>query len=85
MSTPSIPAKAAPALFGLLAGGATGFLLTETAGAFCTFVLDRTLDAEGTGALLAAFIAVPVLCALVGAAIGMRQAAGRTPRRNGGR
>lgn len=66
--------RAVAALVGLLVGGAAGFLLTETVGAFCTFVLDRTLDVDGTGSLLAAFIAVPVLCGLIGAVIGFRRA-----------
>uniref|UniRef100_UPI0031CF29A5 hypothetical protein n=1 Tax=Streptomyces hawaiiensis TaxID=67305 RepID=UPI0031CF29A5 len=73
MSTrsPSSPlsAKAPAALVGLLAGGAAGFLLTETVGAFFALVLGRTLDVDGTGALLAAFVAVPVICAVLGAAI----------------
>ncbi|NVI92469.1 hypothetical protein HUX53_35660 [Actinomadura sp. BRA 177] len=60
------------AFIGFLVGGAAGFLLTETVGAFFTFVLDRTLDVDGTPVLLAAFIAVPVLTALLGAAVGAR-------------
>ncbi len=36
------------AFIGFLVGGAAGFLLTETVGAFFTFVLDRTLDVDGT-------------------------------------
>ncbi|WP_328767310.1 hypothetical protein [Streptomyces sp. NBC_00286] len=83
MSTTSLRGKAAAALLGFLVGGATGFLLTETVGAFLTFVLDRSLDVDGTGALLAAFIAVPILCALVGAAIGAHLA-GRPPFQNKG-
>ncbi|MCQ0011290.1 hypothetical protein [Actinomadura madurae] len=56
------------AFIGFFVGGAAGFLLTETVGAFFTFVLDRTLDVDGTPVLLAAFVAVPVLSALIGAA-----------------
>lgn len=60
------------AFIGFAVGGAAGFLLTETVGAFFTFVIDRTLDVDGTPVLLAAFIAVPILTALLGAAIGAR-------------
>ena len=60
---------------GLLVGGAAGFLLTETAGAFFTFVFDRTLDVDGTDELLAAFVVVPVVCAVLGAVIAARRAA----------
>jgi hypothetical protein len=60
------------AFTGFLVGGAAGFLLTETVGAFFTFVLDRTLDVDGTPVLLAAFIAVPIITAAAGAAIGAR-------------
>lgn len=78
MSTrsPSSPlsAKAPAALVGLLAGGAAGFLLTEAVGAFYAFVLGRTLDVDGTGVLLAAFVAVPVICAVLGAVIAVRRA-----------
>ncbi|MEV4008219.1 hypothetical protein [Actinomadura sp. NPDC049753] len=65
------------AMIGLVVGGAAGFLLTETVGAFFTFVLDRTLDVDGTPVLLAAFIVVPVLSALVGAFAGSRFRTGR--------
>jgi hypothetical protein len=75
MNASSLRARAA--LLGLLIGGAAGFLLTETLGATSTFVLDRTLDVDGTGALLAAFIAVPILCALVGAVISAHRAGRR--------
>ena len=60
------------AFIGFLVGGAAGFLLTETVGAFFTFVIDRTLDVDGTPALLAAFIAVPILTAVLGAIVGAR-------------
>ncbi|MFA1547306.1 hypothetical protein [Actinomadura chokoriensis] len=60
------------ALIGFVVGGAAGFLLTETVGAFFAFVLDRALDVDGAPVLLAAFIAVPVLSALLGAAAGAR-------------
>jgi len=60
------------AFIGFLVGGAAGFLLTETVGAFFTFVIDRTLDVDGTPVLLAAFIAVPFLTAVLGAAVGAR-------------
>lgn len=60
------------ALIGFVVGGAAGFLLTETVGAFFTFVIDRTLDVDGTPVLLAAFIAVPILTAVLGAAVGAR-------------
>lgn len=65
-------------MVGLLVGGAAGFLLTETVGAFFTFVLDRTLDVDGTDELLTAFVVVPVLCAVLGAVIAAR----RAPRQN---
>jgi hypothetical protein len=69
------PSARVPAAFvGLLAGGAAGFLLTETVGAFCAFVLGRALDVAGTGTLLAAFIAVPVICAVLGTVIAVRRA-----------
>ncbi|MFI8853103.1 hypothetical protein [Streptomyces sp. 891-h] len=84
MRIPFLYAKAPAALLGFLLGGAAGFLLTETVGAFFTFVLDRTLDVDSSGTLLAAFIGVPILSALAGAVIGARWA-GRPPRRNGGR
>jgi hypothetical protein len=67
-------AKVPAALVGLLVGGAAGFLLTETVGAFSAFVLGRALDVAGTGVLLAAFIAVPVICAVLGAVIAVRRA-----------
>jgi hypothetical protein len=68
-------AKAPAALVGLLAGGAAGFLLTETVGAFSAFVLGRALDVAGTGGvLLAAFVAVPLICAVFGAVIAVRRA-----------
>ncbi|MFJ6570738.1 hypothetical protein ACIQNU_25315 [Streptomyces sp. NPDC091292] len=79
MSTRSLSGRAVAALLGLLVGGAVGFLLTGTVGAFFTFVLDRTLDVDGTGALLAAFVAVPVVTAVCGAAVAVRRA-GRGPR-----
>lgn len=60
------------AFIGFAVGGAAGFLLTETVGAFFTFVIDRALNVDGTPVLLAAFIAVPVLTAAAGAAIGAR-------------
>ncbi|MER7481942.1 hypothetical protein ABTX60_30645 [Streptomyces sp. NPDC126510] len=70
------PSAQLPAvLVGLLTGGAAGFLLTETLGAFCAFVLGRTLDVAGTGGvLLAAFVAVPLICAVLGAVIAVRRA-----------
>ncbi|GGX13727.1 hypothetical protein [Streptomyces lomondensis] len=71
---PSPSAKVPAALVGLLAGGAAGFLLTETVGAFSAFVLGRALDVAATGALLAAFIAVPVICAVLGTVIAVRRA-----------
>ncbi|MDX2604245.1 hypothetical protein PV379_38300 [Streptomyces caniscabiei] len=67
-------ARVPAALVGLLVGGAAGFLLTETVGAFSAFVLGRALDVAGTGVLLAAFIAVPVICAVLGAVIAVRRA-----------
>ncbi|MFG2089933.1 MULTISPECIES: hypothetical protein [unclassified Spirillospora] len=70
MSAPSN--RATGAFVGLLAGGAAGFFLTESVAAFFHFALDRTLDVDGTGALLAVFIGVPILCAVLGAAIGVR-------------
>jgi TM2 domain-containing membrane protein YozV len=69
MNASSLRARAPAALLGLLVGGAAGFLLTETLDAIITFALDRTLDVDGTSGLLAAFIAVPILCALIGAVI----------------
>jgi len=74
MNTPFTSGRAASALVGLLVGGAAGFLLIETVGAVVTFVLGRTPGAGGGGAPPAAFIAVPVLCALAGALIGARRA-----------
>ncbi|WMD07170.1 hypothetical protein [Streptomyces sp. FXY-T5] len=86
MSTrsPASPASAkVPAvLAGLLAGGAAGTLLTETVGAFSAFVLGRALDVAGTGGvLLAVFVAVPLICAALGAVIALRRA-GRNNRRS---
>ncbi|MGP3974005.1 hypothetical protein ACTWQF_08125 [Streptomyces sp. 8N114] len=83
MNEPSIRGKAAAALLGLLVGGATGFLLTEAMGAFFTPVHDRARDGSG-GTLPAAFFAVPILCALIGAVIGAHRA-GRPLRQNKGR
>lgn len=82
MNASSLRARAAAALLGLLVGGAAGFLLTETLGAIFTFVLDHALDVDGTGALLAVFIAVPILCALVGAAIGAHRVGRRQHRKD---
>ncbi|MEU1321097.1 hypothetical protein [Streptomyces tibetensis] len=72
---PPHSAKLPAVLVGLLTGGAAGFLLTETLGAFSAFVLDRPLDVAGTGGfLLAAFVAVPLFCAVLGAVIVVRRA-----------
>ncbi|WP_433472006.1 hypothetical protein ACQPZP_24220 [Spirillospora sp. CA-142024] len=60
------------AFIGFFVGGAAGFLLTETVGAFFTFVLDRALDVDGTPVLLAAFVVVPILSAVSGAVAGAR-------------
>ncbi|MEU0389527.1 hypothetical protein [Streptomyces chartreusis] len=70
------PSAQVPAvLVGLLVGGAAGFLLTETVGAFSAFVLGRALDVAGTGGvLLAVFVAVPLICAGLGAVIAVRRA-----------
>ncbi|MBO8188693.1 hypothetical protein [Streptomyces spirodelae] len=84
MRIPFLYAKAPAVILGFLLGGAAGFLLTETVGAFFTFVLDRTLDVDGSSTLLAAFIVVPVLSALAGAVIGARRT-GRPMCRKGGR
>jgi hypothetical protein len=75
-SPASPPSAKVPAvLAGLLAGGAAGILLTETVGAFSAFVLGRALDVAGTGGvLLAAFVAVPLICAALGAVIALRRA-----------
>ncbi|MEV0224856.1 hypothetical protein [Streptomyces sp. NPDC050704] len=78
MSTRSLSGKAAAVLVGLLVGGAAGFLVTGTAGAFFAYVLDRTLDVDGTGALLTAHVAVPLLGAVLGAVVAARRA-GRGP------
>jgi hypothetical protein len=44
-------------------------------GAFSAFVLGRALDVAGTGGvLLAAFVAVPLICAALGAVIALRRA-----------
>ncbi|XRQ15671.1 hypothetical protein ACN3XK_33755 [Actinomadura welshii] len=75
----AIPRQATGAVVGFLAGGAAGFVLTEAVAAFSHFVLDHTLDVDGTGALLAVFVGVPVLCAVLGAVIGAR----RTGRQGG--
>ncbi|MGI5348169.1 hypothetical protein ACQEU8_08225 [Streptomyces sp. CA-250714] len=83
MSTPSVRDKAPASLVGLLVGGAAGFLLTETVAALFAFAFDRTPEADGNGTLPAAFIAVPILCALVGAVSGARWS-GRSPHRNRG-
>lgn len=66
--------QATGAFVGLLVGGAAGFILTESVAVFFHLVLDRTLDVEGTGVLLAVFIGVPVLCAVAGAVIGANRA-----------
>lgn len=66
--------QAAGAAVGFLAGGAAGFVLTESVAAFSHFVLDHTLDVGGSGLLLAVFIGVPVLCAVLGAVIAVRLA-----------
>lgn len=64
---------------GLLVGGAAGFLLIEAVHAFFLHVLGRTLAADGDGRPPAAFIAVPVLCAVLGAVLGACRT-GRRPR-----
>ncbi|MFJ2738674.1 hypothetical protein ACIO3O_03300 [Streptomyces sp. NPDC087440] len=76
---PPPPSRFVAGLVGLQVGGAAGFLLTETVGAFCAFVLDRALHVDGSGALLVAYIAVPLVCAVLGAVIGVR-CAGRASR-----
>ncbi|MBD9724305.1 hypothetical protein PV755_31030 [Streptomyces caniscabiei] len=74
--SPSPPPARVPAvLVGLLAGGAAGFLLTGTVGAFSAFVLGRALDVADTGGvLLAAFVAVPLICGVLGAVIAFHRA-----------
>lgn len=72
-----MPGQATAAAVGFLAGGAAGFALTEAVAAFFHFVLDRTLDVDGSGALLAVFIGVPVLCAAAGALIGASRTRGQ--------
>ncbi|WP_314176461.1 hypothetical protein [Streptomyces winkii] len=81
--TPSVRARAAAALVGLLIGAAAGVLLTETVAAFLALVLDRAPDVDGSAGLLALFIAVPVLCGVAGSVIGARRY-GRPARQNGG-
>ncbi|CAM5455095.1 hypothetical protein GCM10010329_33540 [Streptomyces spiroverticillatus] len=76
---PAPPSRFVLALIGLLVGGAAGFLFTETVGGFCAFVLGRALHVAGGGALLVAFVAVPLGCAVLGAVIGVRRA-GRASR-----
>ncbi|QFG20000.1 hypothetical protein [Actinomadura sp. WMMB 499] len=66
--------KAGAALAGFLVGGAAGFVLTEAIAAFFHFVLDITLDVEGYPVLLALFLGLPFLGALVGAFTGTRVA-----------
>ncbi|MDQ1017573.1 hypothetical protein [Streptomyces afghaniensis] len=79
-------ARVPAALVGLLIGGAAGFLLTETVGAFSAFVLGRALDVVGTGGvLLAAFVAVPLICAWLGAVIAVRRAGQNRPSHHRGR
>ncbi|MFF5369767.1 hypothetical protein [Streptomyces sp. NPDC013187] len=75
-SPASPPSAKGPAvLVGVLAGGAAGFLLTESVGAFSAFVLGRALDVAGSGGvLLAAFVAVPLICAVLGGVIACRRA-----------
>jgi hypothetical protein len=80
MSASRISAQVADAVVGLLVGAAAGFLLTGAAGAFSSFVLGRPLRADGTGAARAALIAVPAVCAALGAAVAARRA-GRGPHR----
>ncbi|WP_119729934.1 hypothetical protein [Thermomonospora amylolytica] len=67
------------ALVGLLVGGAAGFLLIEVAGVLFAFVLGRSLALDGTGEPPPAVLAVPVVCAVIGAVAGARLA-GRDPR-----
>ncbi|MFH9612015.1 hypothetical protein [Streptomyces sp. NPDC017448] len=76
MSSPSLTGKAAASLLGLLVGTAAGFLLTETVAAFFHPVLNRTLDGDGPGVLPAFFVAVPLICGVLGAVIGARRAGG---------
>jgi hypothetical protein len=68
MNAPSPRGRGADALVGLLVGGAAGFLLIETVRAFFVHVLGRTFDVDGGG-----LVAVPVLCAALGAVIGARR------------
>lgn len=68
----AVSKQATGAVVGFLAGGAAGFVLTEAVAAFSHFVLDHTLDVEGTGTLLAVFVGVPILCAAIGAVAGAR-------------
>jgi hypothetical protein len=73
----SRPSKAGAAVAGFFAGGIAGFVLTEAFAAFGHFVLDVTLDAEDTPALVAVHLGVPVLAALAGALVCFRVAARR--------
>ena len=73
-----MPGQATAAAVGFLAGGGRGVRRrTEAVAAFSHFVLDRTLDVDGSGALLAVFIGVPVLCAAAGALIGASRTRGQ--------
>lgn len=74
MSARSPSARTAAAVVGFLTGGAAGFLLTEIVSAFFESVLDRALDTGDSGLLLAAFVVVPAICAVLGAVVAARRA-----------
>ncbi|MFI0349757.1 hypothetical protein [Actinomadura sp. 9N407] len=71
------PNRAGAAVAGFFAGGIAGFMLTEAFAAFSHFVLDVTLSAEDTPALVAVHVGVPLLAALAGALICYRLASRR--------
>ncbi|WP_433325474.1 hypothetical protein [Spirillospora sp. CA-294931] len=57
---------------GFVVGGVGGFVLTEGGAAFFHFVLGLTPDVEKYPALIAVFLGVPIVTAVVGAFAGLR-------------
>ncbi|MFD4988721.1 hypothetical protein [Streptomyces sp. NPDC058374] len=81
----SAPGRAPAAATGFLVGGATGFLLTEAVAVLISLALGEPLDVGGGGLPRTALVAAVLLCALAGAVIGARRAAGSPHTSDGGR
>ncbi|MEU9605141.1 hypothetical protein [Streptomyces sp. NPDC048057] len=72
------PGTAGRAVVGLLAGGAAGFLLAQTAAAFLDFLFGRDSGASFLAPALLSVVA-PAVFAVVGAFVGSRWGKGGWP------